>query len=59
MKGFFLVMDKSVHRKIVTYQRLLEKPYWHLFEVAEYVSGITSLDMFAPLPPLLAGAFLL
>lgn len=32
-------------RKVRDYGRLLQKPYWHLFEVAEYASGITNLDM--------------
>lgn len=44
-------------RKVRDYEKLLKKSYWHLFEVAEYVSGVTSLDMFDFLPPVLAGAF--
>lgn len=44
-------------RKVETYEKLLKKPYWHLFEVAEYVSDVTSLDIFEFLPPMLQEAF--
>ncbi len=44
-------------RKVQTYEKLLKKPYWHLFEIAEYVSDVTSLDIFELLPPMLQGAF--